>query len=497
MNPVVAPPPGDRKRRGRPAARLFAVLFISGFSIVLTLSSLKLLFVPMGWLGLDLIGDTVYDIDPGTAAVTAGVRIGDRLAPDTPFFARQAIAFSNHFGRAEYSFDVVRNGRLKHIDAIAAKPEPNLGPVGYAAFPIFATAVFAFIVCAILATFVLLSNPSRLTWSFYLFCIGAMVPWFGSIAIAQTVPMPFGFVIQIVRVTLLSLGLFAGLDFALRFPTGKAPGWRKPLAWATPVLGLAYLAWEYLTWFSAGTNFFAIDPNDRVDVGVKVSIAVFSIAAVVGTYLSSASAQRQRVKWAVIGISLGYSAIAGHDILFRFGLFEGYLQFVTWCFVLAAFLAPFSVAYAIARHRVIDVRFVLSRGLAYLILSLMLAAAMALTYWITNLVLQQAHVAAFVQLALAIFLGVILMRVYSFMDSGIGRLFFRRHYTALQRISSLSAGLGRAESLEKWKDSSHPSRPLPLTLSPAGSIGKRQTAGMSRCRRSAARCRGSLIPTIR
>ena len=342
MNPAVAPPPGDRKRRGQPAARLFAVLFISGFSIVLTLSSLKLLFVPMGWLGLDLIGDTVYDIDPGTAAVTAGVRIGDRLAPDTPFFARQAIAFSNHFGRAEYSFDVVRNGRLKHIDAIAAKPEPNLGPVGYAAFPIFATAVFAFIVCAILATFVLLSNPSRLTWSFYLFCIGAMVPWFGSIAIAQTVPMPFGFVIQIVRVTLLSLGLFAGLDFALRFPTGKAPGWRKPLAWATPVLGLAYLAWEYLTWFSAGTNFFAIDPNDRVDVGVKVSIAVFSIAGVVGTYLSSASTQRQRVKWTVVGISLGYSAIAGHDILFRFGLFEGYLQFVTWCFVLAAFLAPFS-----------------------------------------------------------------------------------------------------------------------------------------------------------
>ena len=54
---------------------------------------------------------------PGTAAAAAGVRIGDRLAPNTPFFVRQTLAFSNHFGRAEYSFDVVRNGRLKHISA--------------------------------------------------------------------------------------------------------------------------------------------------------------------------------------------------------------------------------------------------------------------------------------------------------------------------------------------------------------------------------------------
>ena len=180
-----------------------------------------------------------------------------------------------------------------------------------------------------------------------------------------------------------------------------------------PFFGAAYLAWEYLAWFSAGTKLFVVDPLDLVDVGVKVSIAVFSIAAVVGTYLSSASTQRQRMKWAVIGISLGYSAIAGHDIMLSFGLFRGILQFVTWCFVLAAFLAPLSVAYAIARHRVIDVRFVLSRGFVYLILTLMLAAAMASTYWITNVFLQQAHVATLVQFPIAILVGVILMRLYS------------------------------------------------------------------------------------
>src|ERR1700722_9499784 len=449
MYPAAAPAPNNGKRRGHYAGRLSAVLLISGFSIVLTLFSLKLLLVPMGWLGLDLRGDFVSDVAPGSAAAIAGVRAGDRLAPDTPFFVRQTIAFSNHFGRADYSFDVVRNGRLKHITAIATKPEPGLGPVGYAAFPIFGAAVFAFVICAIVATFVLLANPSRLTWSFYFFCIGALVPWFGSFAIAQTVPMPFGFVIQIVRVTLLGVGLFAGLDFGLPFPTGKAAGWRKPVGWAAPFFGAAYLAWWYLWWFSAGTKLFPVDPYDLVDVIAKVTIAVLSIAGVVGTYLSSASTQRQRLKWVVIGVSLGYVGIAGQEILLRFGLFQGMGQFVTWCLVLAAFLAPLSVAYAIARHRVIDVRFVLSRGFIYLILTLMLAAALASTYWTTNVFLQQAHLAAFIQLAFAILLGVILMRVYSLMDSGIGRLFFRRHYAALQRISSLSAGLGRAESLEE------------------------------------------------
>ena len=52
MNPAVAPatggPEGPRARRCAP----LPVLLISGFSIVLTLSSLKLLFVPMGWLGV-------------------------------------------------------------------------------------------------------------------------------------------------------------------------------------------------------------------------------------------------------------------------------------------------------------------------------------------------------------------------------------------------------------------------------------------------------------
>jgi DNA-binding SARP family transcriptional activator len=286
-----------------------------------------------------------------------------------------------------------------------------------------------------------------LTWSFYLFCIGAMMPWFGSYAIAQTVPMPFGFIIQIVRVTLLCVGVFAGLDFALRFPTGQLAGWRRALAFALPFFAAGFVAWEYLLWFSLGTNVNVSDPFGLVDVSVKTSIAVFSIAAVVGTYLSSASGQRQRMKWAVIGISLGYSAIAGHDIMLNFGLFQGILQFVTWCFVLAAFLAPLSVAYAIARHRVIDVRFVLSRGFVYLILTLALAAAVALTYWTTNVFLQRAHVAGLVQFSIAILAGVILMRLYSRMESGISRLFFRQHHAALQQISSLSAGLGRAESL--------------------------------------------------
>ncbi|HEY6486871.1 MAG TPA: BTAD domain-containing putative transcriptional regulator [Candidatus Cybelea sp.] len=449
MDPATARAPGTRNRRGNNAGRLFVVLLISGFSILLTLASIKLLFVPMGWLGLDLDRDVVVDVDPQSAAAAAGLRPGDQLAPGTPFFLRQRIAFSNHFGRADYSFDVVRGGRLKHITAVATKPEPNLGPVGYGAFPIFGASVFAFLVSAIVATLVLLLRPSRLTWSFYLFCIGAMLPWFGSLALAQTVPMPYGFLIQIVRVTLMCVGLFAGLDFALRFPSGEAAGWRKPVAWSVPFFATAYVAWWWLAWLTGGSNFPDLDPYDWVDIIAKCAVAVVSVAAVAGTYLSSAPTQRQRLTWAVIGIALGYPAIAGQELLFRLGLFHGILQFVTWCLVLAAYFAPLSVAYAIVRYRVIDVRFVLTRGLAYLILSVLLAAAMALTYWATNLFLQQTHVAAFVQLAFAVLLGVILMRAYSLMDSGITRLFFRQHYAALRKLSTLPEGLSRAESVEE------------------------------------------------
>ena len=240
----------------------------------------------------------------------------DSLA-DTPFFARQSIAFSNHFGRAEYSFDVVRNGRLKHIDAIATNPEPNLGPVGFAAFPIFGAAVFAFLICAIVATFVLLSNPSRLTWSFYLFCIGAMVPWFGSISIAQTVPMPFGFVIQIVRVTLLCVGSFCGARLRAALPDRKGGRMAKTAGLGGAFFGRSVRGVGVLGVVFCWDELFR-DRSRQSGRCRRKSLYCRLLDCQRRRHVSFfGSHPRQRVKWAVIGISLGYSAIAGHDILFQ------------------------------------------------------------------------------------------------------------------------------------------------------------------------------------
>ena len=89
----------EREGRGQNVSRFFVVLSLAAFSIVLVLSTLTFLWVPTSAVGFSFNGDMIDGVDPGSPADRAGLRVGDRFATDTSFFARERIGRRLRFGR--------------------------------------------------------------------------------------------------------------------------------------------------------------------------------------------------------------------------------------------------------------------------------------------------------------------------------------------------------------------------------------------------------------
>jgi hypothetical protein len=436
-------------------ARLFVVLLLAGFSVSLSLWSLEILWRPVAGTGLRVSWDEVDSVDPGSPADRAGVRAGDTFASDTPFFVRTLLANSDHFRSTVYSFNVIRNGQLKRV-TIATTPIRGHLEFGRPYAVLYAVSVFVFLLSAIVGTFVVLVRPSRLTWMFFLFCIGPLVPIRGAMLVLFNLPMPLGFVLNLVRVTLVCVGQFGFLGFALCFPSGNVRGWRKTILLIATILLAPYVAWGLYGWFAAVYSplwfwpfvFPNIDP-----IGFDLALFFVSVASIVGTYRSAVQEERQRLKWAAFGVSAGFGAVTFYIIFLVAGLLwsstpSGWLAW-NLAYLAAALAGPPTVAYAILKGRVIDPRFVINRALVYFTFTSILAVALGSTYWATSIFLQHARIAALIQLVVAIAVGVCLHRAYRQFDSVINRVLFKPRYEALEHLERLAGGLGRAESIQE------------------------------------------------
>ena len=162
--------------------------------------------------------------------------------------------------------------------------------------------------------------------------------------------------------------------FALRFPSGETGEWKRRIAALLPIFAGACLAWNFFLWF---VEFYPTRfnyPDVAVDIAVRVVIALLAVVSVIATYRSSAHTVRPRLKWAIFGMVLGCATLAFRSIVADTSWLDR-LDWLACAIVLGVFIAPLAVAYAILRHRVIDVRFVLNRALVYLAVTSLLGVS--------------------------------------------------------------------------------------------------------------------------
>jgi hypothetical protein len=142
----------------------------------------------------------------------------------------------------------------------------------------------------------------------------------------------------------------------------------------------------------------------------------------------STGADRQRVRWVGWSVGVGFSGtLAAIFIIYALKVPLG--VWLAWV-QLTLIAIPLGLSYAIVRHRVIDIGFVVNRALVFGILSgIVIVAFMVLEWLLSSVFVRISHITSTsLELALALALGFSLRSLHARVDAFVDDIFFRdRH----------------------------------------------------------------------
>jgi hypothetical protein len=294
-----------------------------------------------------------------------------------------------------------------------------------------------------IAVALVLNRPSIVTWSFYLLACGYSVVALGYVPVH--VRSPLGNAHAVAASLALALGVWGGGMFSSRFPDGL-----------TNALGRRYERLLIPAAIIVAVPFYlqsvATEPNFRLWVRtyqfLLLAVTVATIGVVRSRFSDASEVERPRIRWVVAGSSFGLSGLACDFALhllrvpgFNGSAFDALLRML-------AVAIPISVAYAVLRYRVIDVRFAISRALIYGGLTSSLVATFSLIEWIVGKELSATRLAQVFELAFAIAMGFWFNAVHARAESIVERTFFARRHQALNHLALVAKAMPHAASLD-------------------------------------------------
>jgi diguanylate cyclase (GGDEF)-like protein len=329
---------------------------------------------PHGTLGLTVAWHStprgrqllVSRVAPRSPAEAAGIVRGDRIAGFPSLNDRIAVALesnlesnlaeANFFARGQtVTFDVARSTGVRRVSLRAAATAPvRLLPAVELRLIIYLLGVL--IVAGLVAL-----RPNVITWSFALFVIFGQQPNVLYVQFAGMFGSPLFFAIVLYGLVPCTgiAGLLGLVAFAARFPEHVPhPGYRsiERLVQLFMLVMLIAYAQYYL-----GELFGMPDlPRGWLNDGFFFVPTLVAVALLAGTLQRSRGDDRTRLLWALLGPALGI-LLSFADVL---TVASKAPYGVAAVFGILASVAPFSMMYAILRHRVIDVGFALDRALA-------------------------------------------------------------------------------------------------------------------------------------
>jgi hypothetical protein len=408
-------------KSSHPALRILTVIGLALFFCIMNLPDIvRTMGYPDGDIGFRTDGTIATIVTPELPASRAGIRTGDRLDLSrlTPLELGAVIGgyLPSPGDSAPIGF---WHGGNYHRATLVAVPEGTKP-----AFIIIREVVF--FIPMLIGVFLVLLRPSLITWGFFLFSLTAggsppnsvSTSRFTSDYATETV-LTLAFIACNIILPKIGLVLFA-FSLARRAIT----------AWIWTALGVTFLlgAIEVAPQFAhpelAGNGSWP-----ALAAFCEIAAAAIALAGLVYAYTHVALRLRQRLHWIAAGFIL-WIIVDVIDAL----LWPAYESYALHTAIDASqIIFPLTVTYAIFRERVIDINFVVSRTLAYGLLTTAIVGVFALL----DLFLSRTMEARFslpVDIVVALALGFFFHGLRGRIDAGVDRVVFRKRHIAEMRL---------------------------------------------------------------
>jgi hypothetical protein len=420
----------------RAALRTLVVVTLSLIVLVAGGLDFRRIWVPIGDFGYRLDGDDVVTyVADGSPAARAGMLVGDIVdLPSTPpQFRYYAVESGTLEAGQSITFGLKHDGHSRLVTLAAA---PQATETYYAAYRVAVLGI-AILYVALGAALVLL-RPSVMTWGFFLYCL-ANAP-FTFYTIGLFFPYPWPYIAYPIQWALNSAGIVGLLVFALCFLNDPLKGWRSSMLRATPWLFAALVA--YGTYYTYLWGWVGGPPGElfaRVYVAIPALLLLAVMYLFIATYVYSRGQDRQRIRWVVVAFGVNLAIQFAYNYLDIYWTREP--LWVAHVMQLSTVIVPVVFVYAVIRHRIIDVSFVVSRTLVFGILTTILVGAFSIIDWFFTDYLRLARLGTIAEVAAVVAFGLWFNGLHRRVDSFIDATFFRQRHKAEAQLARGAAAL--------------------------------------------------------
>ena len=428
---------------GNPTARAIVVVVLALLMLGVDGLSVREMWHARGVFGYGTnVDGVVTGVDRGSPADLAGIRVGDRLDESTMTPQQRwdlvQIPAVESAGMAR-TFGVVRDGVERSVTLVSVAE-----PISLASQAVTLMSALGALVFIVIGAAIVLLRPEPATWGFFVFCLGYAPA--SQAVFNLVIPAPWVLYGSMTLGAVAVAGLAGLIVFALRFLQSSVSGWRR---WAEIVApAVVFVGGAAVGVVEIADTYFIGRPAEwaaRVGYAFTVVGALVVLVALVDTYIHRTGADRQRMRWVVFGFGVALVSQLAVTVIQTDAANTPLV--VTSAISMLAVIAPIAVAYAIVKHRVIDVNFVVSRTLVYGALTTIFVGIFAFIDWFVGRVLDQTRWALVAEIAVAIGVGFWLNGVHARVDRFVDSVLFRRRHAAERRLGRLARGLPHATSI--------------------------------------------------
>jgi two-component system NtrC family sensor kinase len=389
---------------------------------------------------------------PGGPAARAGVREGDVLlaidGEEALSPARLEVLLSGRRAGSRLHYSLLREDERRALDVVVRPlPRGNVSAFYYLSLAGF----FSLVV----GTVVLLRRPAdRTSLHFYAVCVLFFLVY--SISYTGKLSAADRALFWIDSLAALFLPVVF-LHFCLTFPERRL---RARRAWVVPALympalviaGAAAASHALLAGGEEPEALWGIvEALDRLEPLYFALVFTLAFAVLLDSYRRTRGlTPRRQVKWLLWGTAAGvFPFLAFYALPFALGREPGLALQLVGYGPLA--LVPLSLAYAVVKHRLMDVELIFRRALGYVLAVAVILGLALLTVGVTDVLWEEPHT-TWMALLSALVVVMLFTPVKARIQEALDRLFYRERYSSRKALVRLSEDLNADLDLERTSE---------------------------------------------